>query len=964
MSKSESQNEPDSHDRFNGHLVVGLGASAGGLEALEEFFDELPSDPGMSFVVITHQAPGAVSLLPELIARHCKMPITKVDGATKLEPNNVYVQPPGVTLGLLRGELHPFEPTADGPRPLAIDFFFRSLAQDQKSNAVGIVLSGTGTDGTNGLREIHAVSGLVMAQSEASARYGGMPHSANAALSLDFVLTPREMARQLLVYRDGAAHALGQVDEQAGPGDVMRRLFVLLRSRTGHDFSNYKESTIARRIVRRMALHRLATTKDYVKFVRANPQELDQLFKELLIGVTSFFRDPEGFDALLGRALPRAIAEKPSDYVMRGWIAGCSTGEEAYTIAILLREYMESANAHVGVQLFATDLDPEAIDFARPGIYPEAITTDVSPKRLERYFTHQDRHYRVKKEIREMVVFAIQDLTEDPAFTKLDLLVCRNLLIYLNSDLQKRLLPLFHYALKPGGILMLGSSETIGQFSHLFDVLDKKWKIFQRREVPAGTYVADVALGYSDVGLRETRPGVIARRRIELNASQIAERALLQHLVPPSLIMHESGEIVHVQGRTGMFLEPAPGAQAGANVYNMAREGLELELTLAVRKAATSADDVVQRGIRVKTNGAFTCVDLRVKKLSQPDALKDLYLVAFERIRTDDVAPRDDDAEDGTTRDRVGDLERELAKSREFHQSMVEDLETANQELKIANEELQSMNEELQSSNEEHQTSKEELQSLNEELQTVNFELQGKIDELSRSNDDMTNLLNATDIGTLFLDNQLRIVRFTARVKRLVRLISSDVGRPLEDLVSNLRHANLAEHAREVLRTLVFKETEVQSEDGAWYLMRILPYRTTANVIDGLVITFVDVSKLQKLQVQTERLLEALARSSISVYAQNRELKYEWVYGTLYGRQPHETLGKSDRDLVGTEDGERLMAISRKALERGEAMRERVQLRGSNGNAMSYELYVEPLLGEGLGLVGVVSELGGGRRLG
>ena len=955
---SEVESGPVSRDRFNGHLVVGLGASAGGLEALEEFFAELPADPGMSFVVITHQTPGSVSLLPELLARHCKMPVAKVDGATTLEPNKVYVQPPGVILGMLKGELHPFEPSADGPRPLAIDFFFRSLAQDQKDGAVGIVLSGTGTDGTNGLREIRAVSGLVMAQSEESARYAGMPHSANAALSLDFVLGPREMARQLLAYRDGAAHALGNLEAEPGPRDVMSRLFVLLRSRTGHDFSNYKQSTIARRIARRMGVHQVATAKDYLKFVQGNPHELDQLFRELLIGVTSFFRDPEAFDALLATALSKALSEKPSDYVMRGWIAGCSTGEEAYTIAMLLREHMERTKTRFTVQLFATDLDPDAIEFARPGIYPGSITTDVSPKRLERHFTHQDGHYRVKKEIREMVVFAVQDLIEDPAFTKLDLLVCRNLMIYLNGELQKRLIPLFHYALSPGGVLMLGSSETVGSFSHLFDVLDKKWKIFRRREVPSGTYVADVALGHSDSSLREARHGVVARRRIEPNVTQIAERALLQHLVPPSVIMHESGEIVHVQGRTGMFLEPSPGAQAGANVYNMAREGLEIELTLAVRKAASSSEEVVQRGIRVKTNGAFSRVDLRVKRLSQPDALKGLFVVAFERIQDgDDGATASDGPEDPSKGRRIADLERELAKSREFHQGTVEALETVNEELKSANEELQSMNEELQSANEELETSKEELQSLNEELQTVNVELEGKIDELSRSNDDMTNLLNATDIGTLFLDNQLRIVRFTEQAKRAIRLIPTDLGRPVGDLVSNLRHSDFLDGAREVLRTLSPKEAEVQTDDGRLYLMRILPYRTTANMIDGLVITFVDVSKLQKLQVQGERLLGALARSSISVYGQDRNLKYEWVYGTLFGRQPEETTGRTDRDLLGAEDGGRLMAINGRVLERGEAARERIRLRGPGGKGLLYDLYVEPLTGKGSGLIGVVTEL-------
>src|SRR5262245_9537169 len=535
--------EPESgqpkNDRFVEHLVVGLGASAGGLEALEEFFDELPPNPVMSFVVVTHQAPGKISLLPELIARHCKMPVVKVDEATPLEPDHVYIQPPGVTLGLLKGQLYPFEPSHDSARPFPIDFFFRSLAQDQRDRAVGIVLSGTGSDGTNGLKEIRAVSGLVMAQEESTARYPGMPHSASLALQLDFVLAPREMARQLLAYRDGSARGVAHAENE--PGEVMSRLFVLLRGRTGHDFSNYKTTTIGRRIARRMAVHQIASAKEYLKYVQANPHELDQLFKELLIGVTSFFRDPEGFEVLANTGIPQLLSNKSEDYVLRAWVAGCSSGEEAYSLAMLLREHLDNASQRYTAQIFATDRDGDAIEFARAGVFPESIATDVSPERLERFFVREDGYYRIKKEVREMVVFAVQDLVEDPAFTKLDFLVCRNLLIYLNSEIQKRLIPLFHYALRPGGVLMLGSSETVGGFAHLFETIDKKWKIFQRRDVPAGTYVADVALGRaSDAAAREVHR-LINPRRIEPGATQIAERAVLQHLVPPCVIMHENG---------------------------------------------------------------------------------------------------------------------------------------------------------------------------------------------------------------------------------------------------------------------------------------------------------------------------------------------------------------------------------------------------------------------------------------
>jgi two-component system CheB/CheR fusion protein len=952
---TDSNQEQNEKQAFPDHLVVGLGASAGGLEALEEFFAELPADPGMAFVVVTHQAPGGVSLLPELIARRSKLPVVKIEQKTPIEANHVYVQPPGVTLGLLRGELYPFEPSGDGPKPFPIDFFFRSLAQDRKDRAVGIVLSGTGSDGTNGLKEIRAVTGLVMAQTEATARHPGMPHSASVALKLDFVLSPREMAQQLLHYRNGANHP--EPIEADGAREVMSRLFVLLRSRTGHDFSNYKTTTIGRRIARRMSVHQITSAKDYLKYVQSNLHELDQLFAELLIGVTSFFRDAESFDLFSASAIPRVLAGKPEDDVLRAWIAGCSTGEEAYTVAMLLREHMDNASVRYSAQIFATDLDSEAIEFARAGIYPESIASDVSPKRLERFFVHENGYYRVKREVREMVVFAVQDLIEDPAFTKLDFLVCRNLLIYLNSEIQKRLIPLFHYALRPGGVLMLGSSETVGGFAHLFETIDKKWKIFQRREVSAGTYVADVARGHaSDAPLREVRGGLVGPRRIEPGATQIAERALLQHLVPPSVIMHDTGEIVHIQGRTGLYLEPASGSQAGANIYTMAREGLQLELSLAIRRAAGTNDEILHRDVKVKTNGDYTRVNLRVRRLAQPELLRGLFIVAFERVEEPElpengISPR----EEGASR-RISELERELSQSKEFHQGTVEELETTNEELKSANEELQSMNEELQSANEELETSKEEMQSLNEELQTVNVELQGKVEELSRTNDDMKNLLNATDIGTIFLDNELNIKRHTEQAKRVIRLIPTDVGRPIGDLVSNLRYSTLVDDAREVLRTLVFKETEVQSDDGSWYLMRILPYRTTENVIDGLVITFVNVSKARTLQAQTERILAALARSPSTVFGQSRDLKYEWVYGSVFGHAEGEALGKTDGDLLGQEDGERVMSIKRQAIEHGARTRTRVRF-GSDGGAKNYDLYVEAVPGDGAGLVGVLTRV-------
>ena len=944
------------------HLVVGLGASAGGLEALEEFFDELEPEPGMSFVVVTHLAHGSVSLLPELIGRFSRMPVVRITDGLPLEPNRVYVQPPGVALGVLNGRLHVFEPAADGHQPLPIDFFFRCLAQDVKERAVGIVLSGTGTDGTNGLREIKAASGLTLAQDETTARYPGMPHSASTAVELDYVLPPREMARQLTAYAKAPLVRLAGPRQDAGVenGEVLSRIFVLLRNRSGHDFSHYKATTTGRRIARRMNVHQIETAKEYLRYVQVNPQELDLLFRELLIGVTSFFRDPDAFQALAERGLRSLLDGKSDGYVVRCWIAGCSTGEEAYSIAMLLREHLDGTGARFAAQVFATDLDPESVEIARAAVYPSAITNDVSPQRLERFFVEEDGHYRIKKEIRETVVFATQDIVEDPPFTKLDLLVCRNLLIYLNGDVQKRLIPLFHYSLRPNGILFLGSSETIGGYGHLFEPLDKKWKVFKRKEVPAGTYVTEVPASFGVETPGREVPSAGFGRRAEPGLTQVAERALLQHLVPPSVIMHQSGEIVHIQGRTGLYLEPSPGSQTNVNVYNMAREGLQLELTLAVRQAAASKEEIVHRGVRVKTNGDFTRVDVRVKQLTQPEALRGLFLVSFAPSPAEEQ-PREDGGASGAVveAERLNDLERELLQAKEVHQTTVEELETANEELKSANEELQSMNEELQSANEELETSKEEMQSLNEELQTVNAELQGKVEELSRANDDMKNLLNATDIATIFLDNKLNIKRYTDQAKRVIRLIPSDISRPIGDLVSNLRYTTLMEDAREVLRTLVFKETEVQSEDGSWYLMRILPYRTMENLIDGLVVTFVNVTKVRGLQEQTRRLLGALSSSPTGVCGQDRELRYEWAFGSIFGRWPNEINGRTDAELVSEQQASELTALKRGVMESGTRTRQRVRV-APLGQGKLYDIFIEPVLdgaGKIVGVTSVITEL-------
>ncbi len=932
--------------------VVGIGASAGGLEAIEAFFAAMPVSSGMAFVVVTHQHAGQASLMAELLSRRTSMPVVQASESTPLEPDHVYTSRPGDNLAVVDGVLQSAAVGRRIPIPMPVDYFFRSLAQDRKELAVGVILSGTGTDGTLGLKEIKAELGMVMAQDVKSAQYAGMPQSAVGTQLVDYVLPPEDMPDRLIAYERARVPAKAHEARHEGHQEPIQRVFSLLRGRTGHDFSQYKSSTVQRRIDRRIVVHHLGSMQRYVAYLRNHPEEIDLLFKELLIGVTSFFRDPEAWEALAGQ-IRQLLADKPDDYVLRAWVLGCSTGEEAYSLAILFREAMDEAKRSLSVQIFATDLDADAVASARRGTYPFGIANDLSATRLARFFTQEDDRFRVKKELREMVVFAPQDVLADPPFTKVDLLSCRNLLIYLDNSLQKKVFPLFHYAIKAHGILFLGSSESAAPFTRLFEPLDRKWKIFRRLDAPAGTYVADFppAIG---AGLPRTlaEGGAAGGTHGHRTLAQLAERAILKDLVPPTVIVRERGDVVHVQGRTGQFLEPAPGAQAAANVFNMAREGLPLVLTAAIRQAAGQDAEVVQRGVLVKTNGSHSRVDVRVRRLREPAALRGLFCISFERS----VEAREEGPARGLRASRhagarVVALENELEQAKESHRATTEELQSANEELQSTNEELQSTNEELQSANEELGTSKEELQSLNEELQTVNAELQGKVEELSHINDDMKNLLNGTDIATIFMDGDLRIKRFTEQAKKVIRLIPSDVGRPIGDLVSTLRYDKLVDDAQEVLRTLIPKEVTVEgARDGGEpisYLMRILPYRTTENVIDGLVLTFVDISIARRLEREQERLLATLAHSATSVFGSDRDLRYTWSYpSTVFGRRARDIEGKTDVAIFGPRGARDLLALKRAVQKSRKAARSRVEL-VVDGERRSYDVFVEPVREDG-----------------
>ena len=852
-----------------GFLVVGIGASAGGLEAMEEFFQHMPPSSGMAFVVVSHQHAGHVSLLPGLLSKCTAMPVAEAVDGMVVEPNRVYLAPGGTNLAILHGRLQLMEPAPQERVPLPIDYFFRSLAEDRKRGAVGIILSGTGTDGTLGLRAIKAESGMTMAQDPQAAKYQGMPRSAIAAGVVDVVRPAGQMSEPVLAYARTLTKP-GLLLPEQDADQTLQKIFLLLRDRTGNDFAVYKANTIQRRIERRMNVHQIENLKQYLRFVLTNPHELDALFQELLIGVTSFFRDQPAFDVLAEKGLPLLVEGKPEGATLRVWVAGCSTGEEAYSLAILIHEYLLQKKLRLKVQIFASDLDSRAIETARTGLYPIGIAGDIAHDRLQRFFTQEDSNYRVKKEIRDLVVFATHNILTDAPFTKLDLLSCRNLLIYLDAEAQQKLFPLFHYALKPNGILFLGSSETIGGFERLYSVIDRKWKLFRRTEEPGtfprlerfpGGLMKEMAeaRAHLDLSPGTTRPASIP---------DLIQQLLVARFAPAAVVVNERGEVVYIHGHTGAYLQPPPGPPT-THLAEMAREGLEHDLATALHQALGREDEVVRRGVRVKANGDFIVVNLTVRKIAEPESLRGLFLVTFETVPVEKAAT----GKGGRVRAAAASkseesgIKRELEFTRQRLQRTIEELQASNEELKSANEELQSTNEELQSTNEELETAKEELQSLNEELITVNSELQGKLDALADAHDDMQNLLNSTEVASIFLDNELRIKRFTSEAKRVSNLIAIDVGRPLSDIVSKLTYERLLEDAQDVLRTLVIKEREVQAADGSWFFMRILPYRTAKNTIDGLVLTFLDITKIK----EAERVVEAARGVAASIVETVRE---------------------------------------------------------------------------------------------
>ena len=831
--------------------IVGIGASAGGLEALEQFLRQVPQGSGMAFVIVQHLDPTHKGIMPELLQRTTAMEVFQVRDRMRVKQDCVYVIPPNKDMSILHGVLHLFEPTAPRGLRLSIDFFLRSLAEDRQERSIGVILSGMGSDGTMGLRAIKEKAGLTLVQEPASAKFDSMPRSAIDAGLADLVAPAGNLPGKIIDYlRHVLILAKTELPLEEKDQSAMEKVLILLRLKTGNDFSMYKKNTINRRIERRMSIHQITKIATYVRYLQENPHEVELLFKELLIGVTSFFRDPSAWDQLKGEAIPALLANRPVGGVLRAWSAGCSTGEEAYSLAMAFKEALEQIKPteHFKLQIFATDLDRDAIDKARQGVYPANIAADVSPERLHRFFIKEEDGYRVGKEIREMVTFATQNLIMDPPFTKLDILVCRNLLIYLTPDLQKKLLPLFHYSLNPEGVLFLGSAEAVSIFTDIFATLNIKSRLFRRREsfLPA----EPLAFPPSFVSAASVIPKGLMLAKPAADLQSLADQLLLQHFSPPAVLANDKGDILYISGRTGKYLEPAAG-KANWNIFAMAREGLRFDLGSAFQKSIRQKGTINIKGLKIKEGSGTQSVDIKVQAIEEPEALRGMVMIIFSDVAT----PLNKKAPSSTKIAPAGnamslEIEQELSQVREVLQTTREEMQSSQEELKSINEELQSANEELQSTNEELTTSREEMQSLNEELQTVNAEQQSKMDELSRVNNDMRNLLNSTEIVTVFLDNELHVRRFTTGADKLFKLIPGDVGRPLSDITSNLHYPDMPEEAREVLRTLVFSEKQITDIDGRWFSVRIMPYRTMEDVIGGVVITFANITAAKALETE------------------------------------------------------------------------------------------------------------------
>jgi len=881
--------------------IVGIGASAGGLEALEQFFTHIPANSGMAFVVIQHLDPTQTGIMGELIQRMTAMNVLTVTDRLMVQPNYVYVIPSNKSMSILNGALHLFDPVETRGLRLPVDFFFRSLANDLEELSIGIILSGMGSDGSLGIKAIKEKAGRVLVQDPETAKFASMPRYALEAVLPDVVAPADELPQKLLALLKVPAvqTSISDLDRDFSS---LEKIVILLRNQTGNDFSQYKKTTLYRRIERRMSIHQISKINLYVHYLQQNPTEVEILFRELLIGVTGFFRDPAVWEYIKNKVIPEWIVRYPSGHTIRAWIPGCSTGEEAFSFAMIFREAMQISESkkNLILQIFATDLDNDAIDRARKGVYPDNIIADVSPERLERFFVKSQNRYRVNADIREMVVFATHNVIKDPPFTKLDFLSCRNLLIYMNSALQKKVLALFHYSLNQEGTLLLGNAETTSSHPDLFLIIDSKLRIYKS----AGLSKTDELFHFPD-SFSQPKRNLMKNQmpsKPNDNIQSLTDQILLQQFLPASVLVTTQGDILYITGDTSKYLALAAG-KVNLNLFAMARDGLRDLLPSAFRKAAQGYEKIVLSNVPVGTSEGVHLANITIRQIEEPEPLKDKILVIFAEAPPGKKSPLQKSGK-ASNRTLHEACDQEIKSLREELQSLREEMQTSQEELKSTNEELQSTNEELQSTNEELTTSKEEMQSLNEELHIVNAEMQNKIDDSARESSDMQNLLNSTEIATLFLDRELRVRRFTIPSTDIFKLIPSDIGRLFTDQVTDLDYPDMYEDAKSVLHSLVTSEKIVTAKNGRWFRVRIMPYRTFDDKIDGLVITFIDISKFKWMEyslMENSRILHSFIDSIpsviIGVSSIGNIIEFNPQAEKLFERKKKEVLGHNYFDL-------------------------------------------------------------------
>ncbi len=860
--------------------VVGIGASAGGLEALKNFFKNISDTTGMAFVVIQHLAPDHDSHMVGLLAKHTQMDICQAKDEMEVKPNSIYLIPPNRNLTLFNNRLY-LSPRKSNKYNLnlPIDIFFESLAKAKKDKAIGVILSGTGSDGTRGIRAIKEKNGLVIVQDEKSAKFSAMPKNAEATGLVDYKLSPSKIGETLLEYIDHLDnHKQSSASELPSKETKIDRILAIIKENLNVDFTYYKNNTIIRRLERRMAINQITDIREYIKFLASSREEVETLYRELLIGVTKFFRDKEAFKIIRQEIIPKIVASKNAGDEIRIWVPACSTGEEVYSLAILFKEYIaEQDKDNYNIKIFGTDISDESIRQAGVGKYPESITGEISLNRLQKYFIKQGSNYKISKSIREMTIFSVHNIIEDPPFHKMDLVSCRNLLIYFEPKLQKKVLSLFNFSLQKNGFLFLGSSETIGEAENWFKTYNSKWRI------------------YKSLGKTEQQPQINLARNTDFNKPQInyqndkrlsnynlsnkeknifdIKEKVIENCLPDTAIINQDNELVHVIGNLNKYLQ-LPINRLSLNILEMGQQDLSLVLGIAINKAKRNNEKIIYNNVELKENDNLNHIKLTVVPLAEVNDER-LLAVSFSENKMETAKGKVVEEEikinnEDKLRERIKDLERELDYTKENLQATIEELEASNEELQATNEELMASNEELQSTNEE-------LESVNEELITVNAEHQNKIEELTRLTNDMDNLLRSTDIGTLFLDEELKIRKFTPAIKETMNLIESDFNRPLSHITHKFIYDNMLEDAKEVLNTLEKKEFEVQTESGIWYLMKILPYRTESNEIKGIVITLVNVNELKSSNYELQKITYAVEKSPNIIVITDTDGKIEYI---------------------------------------------------------------------------------------